>query len=78
MRNSEHAIHRTDRTADTGADRAANDRTDRTRRAAAFAGAFLRAADNPLRITEMGYCKQGQDNSRRRKLNFRRGVDGQR
>ena len=71
MRNSEYAIHRADRAADTGADRAADDSTDRTRRAAAFAGAFLRAADDPLRMTEMGYGEQGQDKSRGGKLSFK-------
>jgi len=78
MRNSEYAVHSADRAADTGADRAAHDSTDRTRRAATFAGPFLRAADNPLRMAEMGYSKQGEDNSRRGKLNFRGRVDGQR
>jgi hypothetical protein len=78
MRNSEYAVHRADRTADPGADRAAHDSTDRTRRAATFAGAFLRAADNPLRMAEMGYGKQGQDKSRGGKLSFRARVDWQR
>ena len=78
MRNSEYAIHRADRTADTGADRAAHHGADRTRRAAAFAGAFLRAADDALRMAEMGYGKQGQDKSRGGKLNFKGRVDRQR
>ena len=64
MRNSEYAVHRADRTADPGADRTAHDSADRTRRAAAFAGAFLRAAADPLRMAEMGYGKQGQEKSR--------------
>ena len=58
MRNSEHAIHGAHRAADAGADRAAHDRADRTRRAVAFTGAFLRAADNTLRMAEMGYASR--------------------
>ena len=78
MRNSQYAIYRANRAADPGADRTTHDSTDRTRRAAAFAGAFLRAADDPLRMAEMGYGKQGQDKSRGGELSFKGRVDWQR
>jgi len=52
--NPEHAIDRADRTADACTDRAANHRPNRTRRAAALARTLLRAADDALRVTEMG------------------------
>ena len=65
-RKSEHAVHGADRAADAGADRAADDGADRTGRAAAFAGAFLRAADDALRMAEMGDRQQGQRERRGR------------
>ena len=58
--NPEHAIHRADCTTHTRADRTSDDRADRTGSAPALAGTFLRAADNALRMPEMGYRQQGQ------------------
>ena len=52
--NPEHAVDRADRASNTGTDRAANYRAHRTRRAAAFAGAFVRAADNALCMPKVG------------------------
>jgi hypothetical protein len=78
MRNSEYAIHRADCTTDPGADCAAHDGTDRSCRAAAPVGAFLRAADDPLRMAEMGHGKKGQHESRNRKLNPEGRVEWQR
>src|ERR1700688_805278 len=52
--NAEHAVDGTDCAADACTDCAADHRTDRTRRAAALARTFLRAADDALRVPEMG------------------------
>jgi hypothetical protein len=61
----EHAIDGTHRAADTGADRAANDGTHRTGRAAALVRALLsaalHAADDTLRMPSMGNREQRDD-----------------
>ncbi len=64
---SEHAIHGAHRAANAGADRATHDGADRTCGAVAFTRAFLRTANNALRMAGMRDRRQeGQRNSRRR------------
>jgi hypothetical protein len=65
--NSEHAIHRAHRTADTRADRTTNDRADRPGRAAAFTRALLRTAHHALRVPGMGDRQQSESHCRCRK-----------
>ena len=50
---AEHAVHGAYRAADTGADRATHDGTDRTCGAVALTRAFLRTADDALRMAGM-------------------------
>jgi hypothetical protein len=66
--NSEHAIYRAHRTADTRADRASDDGADRTGRTSALARAFLGATDDALRMPEMGDRQQGQSDRRSRQV----------
>jgi hypothetical protein len=70
--NPEHAVDCADRASNTGTDRAANYRADRTRRATAFAGAFVRAADNALCMPELGHREQCEHNRRDGKIEFHR------
>ena len=60
LRNSEHAIDRAHRAADTRADRSADDGADRTGVTTALTRAFLRAADDALRMSEMRDRQQGR------------------
>jgi hypothetical protein len=62
--NPEHAIHRTDGAADTGADRAANHATDRAGNPVTFIGAFLRATHDTLCMDELGDREQRQGDGR--------------
>ena len=58
IRNPEYAIHGADRTANAGTDRAANHPADRTGGPVAFVSAFLRAAHDALRMSDMGHRQQ--------------------
>ena len=55
--NPKHAIDGTDRTADAGTHRAANHGPYRTSRTAALTRAFLRSANDALRMPELGDCQ---------------------
>ena len=68
--NPEYAIHGADRAADAGADRAADHTADRTGGPVAFVGAFLGAADDALRMSDMGNREQGEGNSRSCQIDF--------
>jgi hypothetical protein len=65
-RQSKHAVHRAHRPADTRAHRAADDGTDRAGVAAAFTRAFLRAADDTLRMSNMRDRQQTEHDGRGR------------
>src|SRR6202142_2984882 len=75
--NPEDAVDGTHRAADTGADRAANDRAHRACRTATFAlsvrSAALHAADDALRMAGTGNCEQ-RENER---CGGKRELDGQ-
>jgi hypothetical protein len=60
MGNSENTIHGTNRAADPCTNRAADDSADRTGRTAPLTRAFLSAADNALRVSQMRDRQQGQ------------------
>jgi hypothetical protein len=64
---SEHPIHGAYRAANTGADRATHDGTDRTCGAVAFTRAFLRTANNALRMAGMGDRRQQSQRDGRRR-----------
>src|ERR1700743_333542 len=51
--NAEYAVHRADGAANAGADLSANGPADRTGNPIAFIGAFLRAAHDTLRMSDM-------------------------
>lgn len=66
---SEHAIHSAHRAANASADRATHDGTDRTRGAVALTRAFLRAANNALRMAGMrDHRQQHQRDGRHREI----------
>jgi hypothetical protein len=65
--NPEHAINGTHSAADAGADRAANHTAYRTGGPVAFIRAFLRTADDALRMPELGDREQRQGDGRNRK-----------
>ena len=64
--NAEHAIHRADRAADTGSDRAADHTAYRTGGPVTFVGAFLRAAHDALGMPDMGDREQREGDGRDR------------
>ena len=68
VRNSENAVDRADRAADTRADRAADQSPHRSGRTAALSRAFLRAADDALCVPEMGDRQQCESKRRGRKI----------
>jgi hypothetical protein len=65
--NSEHPIHGPQRAADTRADRSADDGADRAGRTAALARASLGAADDTLRVSDMGNGQHSESQCRCRK-----------
>ena len=58
--NSEDPVHSADCATDASPDGSAHNRADRSGRAPALTGTFLRAADDALRMSEVGYGQQGQ------------------
>jgi hypothetical protein len=64
IRNPEHAINGTHGAADAGADRAANHAAYRTGGPVALIRAFLRTADDALRMPELGDREQRQSDGR--------------
>jgi hypothetical protein len=59
-RNPEHTVHGTDCATHTSADGTTHDRADWSGRASSLTGAFLRAADNALCMSEMRNRQQGE------------------
>ncbi len=70
FRQSEHAVDRAHRAADTRTDRATDNRADRAGVATALTGAFLRAPDDTLRMSGMRHRQQGERDRRRREIGF--------
>ena len=67
-RQSEHAVDGAHRAADASTDRAAHDGADRAGIATALTGAFPRAADDALRMSEMRDRQQAERDRRRREI----------
>jgi hypothetical protein len=65
--NPQHAIDGADRSAHARADGATDSGTYRACHAAAFVRSFLRAADDPLRMSHVGNCQERKYEWRRRK-----------
>jgi hypothetical protein len=70
--NAEYAVDGANRTSDAGADRAANHGAYRTRCAAALTCAFVRTADNTLRVPWMRHREQCERYRRNGKMEPRR------
>jgi hypothetical protein len=68
LRNSEHAIYRAHRTADTRADRTSDDGADRTGGTSTLARTLLGATDDALCMPEMGNRQRRQSDCRSRKV----------
>jgi hypothetical protein len=71
--NAQHAIDGADRPAYTSTDSAADSGTDRACHTAAFVRSFLRAADDPLRMSHMGNCQRKYECRRRKQARKRKG-----
>src|SRR5665213_3103581 len=76
--NAEHAVHGAHRTADTGADRAANHSADWTGGTAAFIRALLRAANDALGMPDVRNREQGESKGCARKMEFCGRAGGER
>ena len=70
-RQSEHAVDRAHRAANTRADCSAHHSADRTGVATALTRAFLRAADDALRMSEVRDRQQAERDRRRREVGLR-------
>jgi hypothetical protein len=64
--NAEYAVHRADGAADAGSDRSANGAADGTGNPVAFIGAFLCAAHDTLRMSDVGDREQRERDCRTR------------
>src|SRR6059058_3563055 len=77
IRNPEHALDRTHRAADAGADRAANHTAHGAGDPASFVGTLLRPAHDALGMTDRGDREQCEQDCRSRNTEFYRQSDGQ-
>jgi hypothetical protein len=73
-RNPEHTVHGTDRATYTSADGTTHDRADWSGRASSLTGAFLRAADNALCMSEMRNRQQGESKRNGWEIKLRREI----
>jgi hypothetical protein len=70
FRQSEHAVDRAHRAANTRTDGSTDDGADRTRVATTLTGTFLRAPDDTLRMSGMRHRQQGERDRRSREIGF--------
>jgi hypothetical protein len=76
IRNSQNALHTTDRSADASADRAADNSTDGSGCAIASTNAFLSPADNSLRVRSKRHRQHRKKRERPEQASRLRGIHG--